>query len=35
MVQLKKEVLYEAMGASKIFKNILELVKLYPWNNFM
>ena len=35
MVQLKKDTLYEAMGASKIFFNIIELVKQYPWNNFM
>ena len=35
MVQLKKDALYEAMGASKIFFNIIELVKQYPWNNFM
>lgn len=35
MVQLKKDALYEAMGASKIFLNIMELVKHYQWNNFM
>jgi hypothetical protein len=35
MVQLKKEALYDAMGSSKIFANIMELVKQYPWNNFM
>jgi hypothetical protein len=35
MVQLKKDALYEAMGASKIFQFIMELVKQYPWNNFM
>lgn len=35
MVQLKKETLYTAMGRSKVFFNIMELVKMYPWNNFM
>jgi hypothetical protein len=35
MVQLKKEALYDGLGASKIFFNIMELVKQYPWNNFM
>jgi hypothetical protein len=35
MVQLKKEALYTSMGRSKVFFNIMELVKQYPWNNFM
>lgn len=35
MVQLKKDALYEALGSSKIFANIMGLVKQYPWNNFM
>ena len=35
MVQLKKEALDTVIGESKIFFNIMELVKQYPWNNFM
>lgn len=35
MVQLKKEALYDALGESKVFANIMALVKQYPWNNFM
>lgn len=35
MVQLKKDTLYDALGESKIFANIMALVKQYPWNNFM
>lgn len=35
MVQLKKVELYDALGESKIFANIMALVKQYPWNNFM
>jgi len=32
---MKKEVLYQPLGRSKIFGNIIELVKQYPWNNFL
>lgn len=35
LVKLKKEVLYQALGGSVIFKNIVSLVKQYPWNNFL
>jgi hypothetical protein len=35
MVQLRKDVLYDSMGTSLIFKNIIDLVKQYPWNNFL
>lgn len=35
LVKLKKEVLYQALGRSEIFKNIVSLVKQYPWNNFL
>ena len=35
MVQLKQEALYTALGQSDVFKNIIQLVKIYPWNNFM
>lgn len=35
MIQLKQEALYTAMGRSEVFKNIIQLVKIYPWNNFM
>jgi len=35
MVQLRKEPLYTALSATKIFANIMELVKVYKWNNFL
>lgn len=35
MVKLRKEPLLNALGNSQIFGNILELVKEYPWNNFL
>ena len=35
MVQLRKDALYVSMGSSQIFKNIIDLVKQYPWNNFL
>lgn len=35
MVQLRKDALYDSLGASLIFKNIIDLVKQYPWNNFL
>jgi len=35
MVQLRKEPLYAALSATKIFANIMELVKVYKWNNFL
>jgi hypothetical protein len=35
LVKLKKESLYTALGDSAIFKNIVALVKQYPWNNFL
>lgn len=35
LVKLKKEVLYQALGRSVIFKNVVSLVKQYPWNNFL
>jgi len=35
MVQMKKEVLYEPLGRSQIFGNIVNLVKIYQWNNFL
>lgn len=35
MVQLRKEPLYTALSSTKIFANIMELVKVYKWNNFL
>ena len=35
MVQLRKDALYLSLGESLIFKNIIDLVKQYPWNNFL
>lgn len=35
MVQLKKEPIFTALMASKTFANIVELVKVYKWNNFL
>lgn len=35
IIQLKKEPIYDALGESKVFLNIMRLVKQYPWNNFM
>lgn len=35
MVQFRKDDLYTALGDSQVFKNIMDLVKKYPWNNFM
>lgn len=35
MLKLKKQVLYQAIIDSKSLYNILELVKAYPWNNFL
>jgi len=35
MVQLRKDALYVSLGSSQIFKNIIDLVKKYPWNNFL
>jgi len=35
MVQLRKDALYDSLGESLIFKNIIDLVKQYPWNNFL
>jgi len=35
MVQLKKETINDALVASKVFANIIELVKAFPWNNFL
>ena len=35
MVQMKKIVLYIAMGETGMFKNIMALVHKYQWNNFL
>lgn len=35
MIQLKKEVLNTPISTSSLCKNIVELVKAYPWNNFL
>jgi hypothetical protein len=35
MVQLKKEPIFNALMASKTFENIIDLVKIYKWNNFL
>ena len=35
MVQLKKEPLFTALMASQTFANIIGLVKIYKWNNFL
>lgn len=35
MVQFRKDELYTALGNSQAFPYIMELVKKYPWNNFM
>lgn len=35
MVKLRKEPLLNALGESQIFGYIMELVKAYPWNNFL
>ena len=35
MVQMKKPVLYIAMGETEMFKNIMSLVHKYQWNNFL
>mmetsp|Transcript_32815 Transcript_32815/g.50105 ORF Transcript_32815/g.50105 Transcript_32815/m.50105 type:complete len:446 (-) Transcript_32815:607-1944(-) len=35
MLKLKKEALDSAMMKSIIFKNVIGLVKAYPWNNFL
>ena len=34
MIKLNKDTLWRALGNSNIFKNLLDLVKEYPWNNF-
>ena len=35
MVQMKKTILYIAMGETEMFKNIMSLVHKYQWNNFL
>lgn len=35
MILLKKEVLLKPISMSSACSNILELVKAYPWNNFL
>ena len=35
MVQMKKEALNKALLNSKVFSNVMELVKQFPWNNFL
>ena len=35
MIQLRKEILFTEIGRTKIFFNIIELVKTYQWNNFL
>jgi hypothetical protein len=35
MIKLKKESLLNSLGSSEIFGNIIQLVKQYPWNNFL
>ena len=35
MVKLKKDDVFKALGSSEVFKNIMQLVKNYPWNNFL
>lgn len=35
MVQLKKEPIFSGLMASNAFGNIIELVKIYKWNNFL
>lgn len=35
MVQMRKEAIYEGLGRSKVFSNIVALVKQYPWNNYL
>lgn len=35
MIKLRKDTLLKAIGESTIFTSIIELVKQYPWNNFL
>jgi hypothetical protein len=35
MIKLKKESIYRSLGESEIFGNVIQLVKEYPWNNFL
>jgi hypothetical protein len=35
IIKMKKESLNNALGESKIFCNLMQLVKEYPWNNFL
>jgi len=35
MLKLRKEPISEALMKSQVFKHIIELVKRYPWNNFL
>ena len=35
MLKMRKAVLYQAIIETKSLYNILELVKNYPWNNFL
>lgn len=35
MVQMRKEAIYEGLGRSKVFGNIVALVRQYPWNNYL
>ena len=35
MVQLKNDAINDCLGESKVFANIIDLVKAFPWNNFL
>jgi len=35
VVQMKKPTLYTAIQETSIFKNIMDLVAKYQWNNFL
>ena len=35
MVKLKNNEIFESLGKSEIFRNIMDNVKQYPWNNFL
>lgn len=35
LVCMRKDAMYEALGKSIIFKRVIELTKVYAWNNFL
>jgi hypothetical protein len=35
MIKLKNQAILKALGESEIFGNLIQLVKEYPWNNFL